>query len=115
MDRSRQFLVEIASQFGAQCLEKYSYVFFSHFSDLKHYNLVAFCFITADAEESTANVEMNYNNDHGGSAFNGNSRVLYWADAFSEIAFVVPSSNTTSEASVSTRTLQHVAIVNKFM
>lgn len=28
---------------------------------------------------------------HGGSAYNGDSQVLYWADASSEIAFVVPT------------------------
>ena len=30
-------------------------------------------------------------NDHGGAIFNGDHHVLYWADASSEIAFVVPS------------------------
>ena len=29
--------------------------------------------------------------DHGGSVFNGSSRILYWADGFSEIAFIVPT------------------------
>ncbi|XP_033610459.1 ral GTPase-activating protein subunit beta isoform X8 [Cryptotermes secundus] len=29
--------------------------------------------------------------NHGGSAYNGDSQVLYWADASSEIAFVVPT------------------------
>jgi hypothetical protein len=28
---------------------------------------------------------------HGGSLFNGQSHVLYWADVSSEIAFVVPT------------------------
>ncbi|XP_069691801.1 ral GTPase-activating protein subunit beta isoform X2 [Periplaneta americana] len=30
-------------------------------------------------------------NNHGGSLYNGDTRVLYWADASSEIAFVVPT------------------------
>lgn len=30
--------------------------------------------------------------DHGGCLFDGRSQVLYWADAMSEVAFVVPSS-----------------------
>lgn len=29
--------------------------------------------------------------NHGGSLYNGDSQVLYWADASSEIAFVVPT------------------------
>jgi hypothetical protein len=29
--------------------------------------------------------------NHGGSAYNGDSQVLYWADASSEIAFVIPT------------------------
>lgn len=29
--------------------------------------------------------------NHGGSAYNGDSQVLYWADASSEVAFVVPT------------------------
>ncbi|CAL4091038.1 unnamed protein product [Meganyctiphanes norvegica] len=39
--------------------------------------------------------------NHGGSAFNGDHHVLYWSDALSEIAFVVPApeqENTTSDA-----------------
>jgi hypothetical protein len=28
---------------------------------------------------------------HGGSAYSGDSQVLYWADASSEVAFVVPT------------------------
>lgn len=28
---------------------------------------------------------------HGGSLFNGDSHVLYWADVSAEIAFVVPT------------------------
>lgn len=28
---------------------------------------------------------------HGGSLFNGESHILYWADVSSEIAFVVPT------------------------
>lgn len=28
---------------------------------------------------------------HGGSVFNGESHILYWADVSSEIAFVVPT------------------------
>ena len=32
-------------------------------------------------------------NDHGGSIYDGHSRILYWADGFSEIAFVVPTPN----------------------
>ena len=31
--------------------------------------------------------------NHGGSVFNGDHHVLYWADALNEIAFVVPSEN----------------------
>ena len=30
-------------------------------------------------------------NDHGGALFNGDNHVIYWADALSELAFVVPS------------------------
>lgn len=33
-------------------------------------------------------------NNHGGSAFNGDHHMLYWADSESEIAFLVPSSKT---------------------
>uniref|UniRef100_A0A1B6CX62 Rap-GAP domain-containing protein n=1 Tax=Clastoptera arizonana TaxID=38151 RepID=A0A1B6CX62_9HEMI len=33
----------------------------------------------------------NYDNHHGGSLYNGDSQVLYWADVSSEIAFVVPT------------------------
>lgn len=36
----------------------------------------------------------NHNNiphDHGGCLFDGQSQVLYWADACAEVAFVVPS------------------------
>lgn len=29
--------------------------------------------------------------NHGGSCFSGRSHVLYWSDALSEVAFVVPS------------------------
>ncbi|CAG7818479.1 unnamed protein product [Allacma fusca] len=32
------------------------------------------------------------NENHGGSAYNGEKQVLYWADTTSEIAFVVPTS-----------------------
>ena len=39
--------------------------------------------------------------DHGGSGFSGRSRVLYWADGFSEIAFVVPCDAAASAAAAS--------------
>lgn len=29
--------------------------------------------------------------EHGGSLYNGNTHVLYWADVSSEVAFVVPT------------------------
>ncbi|KAE8751950.1 hypothetical protein FOCC_FOCC001427 [Frankliniella occidentalis] len=34
--------------------------------------------------------------DHGGSLYNGDTQVLYWADVSCEIAFVVPSANNLS-------------------
>ena len=33
--------------------------------------------------------------EHGGSLYNGNTHALYWADVSSEIAFIVPTLNTT--------------------
>ena len=39
----------------------------------------------------TAPMEATQRNDHGGAMFNGDNHVLYWADALSELAFVVPS------------------------
>ncbi|GLH11054.1 Uncharacterized protein GBIM_15903 [Gryllus bimaculatus] len=36
-------------------------------------------------------------NNHGGSLYNGETHVLYWADASSEIAFVVPSQHFSSD------------------
>lgn len=42
--------------------------------------------------------QMNHCN-HGGSLYNGETQVLYWADASSEIAFVVPTSNLDVEGS----------------
>lgn len=44
-----------------------------------------FCFPAGDAEEFVAVGET------GGGVFNGEKRVLYYADALTEIAFVVPS------------------------
>ena len=37
------------------------------------------------------NVPQPAQSDHGGSLYNGNTHVLYWADVSSEIAFVVPT------------------------
>ena len=36
----------------------------------------------------------NANLEHGGSLYNGQSHVLYWADVSSEVAFVVPTHST---------------------
>ena len=41
--------------------------------------------------------------DHGGAVFNGDHYALYWADAASEIAFVVPTARPRSPSSVSQR------------
>lgn len=35
--------------------------------------------------------DQNINSSHGGSLFNGDTHVIYWADVSSEIAFVVPT------------------------
>lgn len=35
--------------------------------------------------------DQNINTSHGGSLFNGETHVIYWADVSSEIAFVVPT------------------------
>lgn len=43
-----------------------------------------FCFVLTVEEVSTPE-------DTGGSVFNGEKKVLYYADALTEIAFVVPS------------------------
>lgn len=40
--------------------------------------------------------------DHGGSLYNGDSQVLYWADVSSEIAFVVPTANNLNHNFLST-------------
>lgn len=32
-----------------------------------------------------------FNTTHGGSLYNGESHIIYWADVSSEIAFVVPT------------------------
>ena len=45
-------------------------------------------------------------NNHGGSLYNGEKYVLYWADASSEIAFVVPSHLSGESSSVSSESLQ---------
>ncbi|XP_015175300.1 PREDICTED: ral GTPase-activating protein subunit beta isoform X2 [Polistes dominula] len=37
------------------------------------------------------NVSQSSTNDHGGSLYNGDTHVLYWADVSAEIAFVVPT------------------------
>ncbi|XP_067010015.2 ral GTPase-activating protein subunit beta [Anabrus simplex] len=38
-------------------------------------------------------------NDHGGCLYNGETQVLYWADASSEIAFIVPSQHFNTDGS----------------
>jgi len=35
--------------------------------------------------------DQNVNTPHGGSLYNGETHVIYWADVSSEIAFVVPT------------------------
>lgn len=35
--------------------------------------------------------DQSYNVPHGGSLYNGETHVIYWADVSSEIAFVVPT------------------------
>lgn len=37
------------------------------------------------------NVSQSSTSDHGGSLYNGDTHVLYWADVSAEIAFVVPT------------------------
>jgi len=44
---------------------------------------------TSNAMLTTDNVSNN--ETHGGSLYNGDERILYWADVSSEIAFVVPT------------------------
>ncbi|XP_015788001.1 ral GTPase-activating protein subunit beta isoform X2 [Tetranychus urticae] len=39
--------------------------------------------------------------DHGGSAYDGNKMVLYWADVCNEIAFIVPSGRLPEDDSIS--------------
>ena len=49
--------------------------------------------------------EADYCPDHGGSVYNGSSQVLYWADGFSEIAFIVPTPSPATTISTETRTV----------
>lgn len=50
-----------------------------------------FCFLKSLVGEDPTGESDFVVGDHGGSVFNGSSRILYWADGFSEIAFVVPT------------------------
>jgi hypothetical protein len=43
----------------------------------------SFLYVSSEEDPAPSN--------HGGSLYNGDSQVLYWADASSEIAFVVPT------------------------
>jgi hypothetical protein len=45
--------------------------------------ITSFLYLSLDEDAALSN--------HGGSLYNGDSQVLYWADASSEIAFVVPT------------------------
>ena len=62
--------------------------------------LPIFIFISTEGGAATSG--------HGGSLYNGENNVLYWADASSEIAFVVPTrlSGESSLAVVSSETSQ---------
>lgn len=51
--------------------------------------------------------QTNHNFDHGGSLFDGLSKVLYWADACTEIAFVIPSQLKKLESQVTTDSLTY--------
>lgn len=55
-----------------------------------------FCFIFS--------VEQWVSTDHGGSLYNGDTQVIYWADVSSEIAFVVPTANNVSGTILGTDT-----------
>jgi len=59
--------------------------------------------ITEDANENITGESDDSSAEHGGSIYNGTSRVLYWADGFSEIAFIVP---TPSPATIATQQAQ---------
>ena len=49
---------------------------------------------------SILSVEQWMSTDHGGSLYNGDTQIIYWADVSSEIAFVVPTANNTSRTVV---------------
>ncbi|KAK0179173.1 hypothetical protein PV327_007988 [Microctonus hyperodae] len=44
-------------------------------------------------EQTTISPKINDNSDHGGSLYNGDTNILYWADVSSEIAFIVPTAS----------------------
>ncbi|KAM9296042.1 ral GTPase-activating protein subunit beta [Gastrophryne carolinensis] len=58
--------------------------------------------INCTADEQQGQDEAASVADTGGSIFNGQKKVLYYADALTEIAFVVPSATDTSESSEGT-------------
>ncbi|KAF7994357.1 hypothetical protein HCN44_003829 [Aphidius gifuensis] len=60
---------------------------------------------------SSSSSSINFDN-HGGSLYNGNTQILYWADVNSEIAFIIPtcdslSTTTTTATSSSSSSSSH--------
>lgn len=53
--------------------------------------------VTEDSPSPTNEDYSEANEDHGGSAFDGIRKVLYWADVSHEMAFIVPSGRITEE------------------
>lgn len=62
--------------------------------------------MTQNVNENVAGETDDCYTEHGGSIYNGASRVLYWADGFSEIAFVVPTPSTGAVATQQTQAFE---------
>lgn len=103
--RSKRHSIDDITEDGKHCSNPTSR---NQSSRNNEYEFVSFFFstanenITGESDDSSA--------EHGGSIYNGTSRVLYWADGFSEIAFIVPTPSPATIATQQARTFTFITL-----